>query len=215
MASSEWPQIVWKRPGFAIGLTGAVGSGKSTAGRVFEECGARLLNADLEARDVLHSAELRGPLVEAFGESILGETGDVVREKLADLVFENPESKQRLEDMIHPAVRRRYREARDALGPGEILVYDVPLLFEAGLEADFDLVITVSAPEEQRLERVKARSNWDENEWRRREAAQLPLSEKEKRADLIIRNDHSPAALKATVRDLYKTIQNAGPREQP
>ncbi len=210
----EIPRIVWKGPGFTVGLTGAVGSGKSAAGREFARCGARLLDADQEAHAVLHSAALRDSLIGEFGPEIIGTDGAISRETLANIVFRDPQRKRALEALIHPGVRERYREARAALGKGEILVYDVPLLFEAGLEQDFDLVVVVSAPETVRFQRVRERSNWDEAGWRRREAAQIPLSEKEKRADVILRNDRGLEELNEQVRELYRTITSARQREE-
>ena len=203
--------LQWSGPGFSIGLTGGVGSGKSTAGRVLAECGARVLDADRTAKEVLHSEELKPRLVERFGPGILDDRGEVSRPALADLVFSDPERLKQLEGLIHPAVRARYFAARDALQPGEVLVYDVPLLFEAGLDEDFDLIVTISAPEQERMRRAQARSGWNEADWRRREAAQLPLSEKEKRADVVIRNDRGESELTASVQALYRAIKEHRP----
>ena len=205
------PEIRWARSYFVIGITGGLGSGKSMVSRLFESLGHFRMDADIVARDVLFSDELREPLLDNFGEGILDEGGAISRENIASLVFQNPEKLEILNGLIHPAVRRRFDETVSRLQPGEILIYDVPLLFEAGLEDNFDLTITVSASREIRMERVAIRNQWPKEEFLRREASQMPLEEKEKRADLVIMNQDSEENLREKVVNINEAILGAAP----
>ena len=207
MESPEIPAFTQRGPGLIIGLTGAIGSGKSEVGRLFARQGARLVNADEVAREVLYSSGLRPRLLESFGQDILDEAGELSRENIARIVFSNPAKLEQLNKLIHPGVREHFNKTLKELKAGEIFIYDVPLLFESGLADDFDLIIVVSAPLEIRQERVFERNGWTKEEFLKREASQIPLSEKEKQADLIIRNSSSRADLQAIIQKLYKDIK--------
>ncbi len=206
------PPIVWKNDRYLIGLTGGIGSGKSAAGRAFADAGAVVVDADLVARDALHSAELRPKLIDAFGEGILGADGEIERPKLASLVFGDEDRRRALNALIHPHVRTEFRRRVEALRSGDVLVYDVPLLFETGAEQDFDLTIVVSANRKLRYERVRERNGWSRKEFEGREQSQMPLAEKEKRADLIISNEGSPEDLQNIVTEIFEHIRAAGPQ---
>jgi dephospho-CoA kinase len=206
----ELPEIRWSADRYLIGLSGAIGSGKSAAGRSFAACGALVADADQIAREVLHSAQLREALLEQFGPGIFdAQTGEVLRAEIAARVFGQPERLARLNALVHPAVGRRFRELRDGLAEGAVLVYDIPLLFETEQAGQFDLTIVVSAPADLRFERVHRRDGWSRDDFDRREASQLPLSEKEKRADLVLRNTGSGAELEQAVQAVYRAIQAA------
>lgn len=191
MEYPELPVIRWARGIFVIGLTGAIGSGKSAACDLFRREKIAVLSADLVAREVLHSDEMRPRLLDEFGSGILDEHGEISREKIADIVFQNDDLRKRLNQLIHPEVQRRFLEFRDSLNPGDIMVYDVPLLFETGLDDRFDLTIVISASYDIRKGRAMARDGWSENHFASREASQMPLEEKKRRADLVIRNEGS------------------------
>lgn len=140
-----------------------------------------------------------------FGDNLLTEKG-VDRQALARIVFEDPELLKKLNALIHPGVRRRLQEIQQNQKPGTVLVYEIPLLFEAGLEGDFDCTITVSAPAELRRERVQDRG-WSDRDWKAREASQLSLREKEKRADSVIENRGNREELKLRVDELYREFK--------
>lgn len=211
----ELPPIHWRNiHSFLVGLTGGIGSGKSAAGRFFAEAGATVADADLIARDVLHSPELRVPLRAEFGPAVFDEHGEVSRPAIAEIVFQAPERLQRLNAMIHPLVRKNFDRRRKSLPDGTVMVYDVPLLFENIPHEqfrEFDLTMVVTAPLEVRYARVHARSGWPRDEFERREASQMPLLEKEQRADFVITNDGTEQQLQTAVRALYAAIVQAGP----
>ena len=140
-----------------IGLTGGIGSGKSTVAQIFAELGAVVVDADELARGVLAPGE---PLVEVveqqFGPGLVHE-GVLNREALAKKVFANPERRIALENLVHPEVVRRLAAIREDVPAGSVLIYDVPLLAEKAMERQFDAVIVVHSPLEQRLERLEHR----------------------------------------------------------
>ncbi|MCP5482803.1 MAG: dephospho-CoA kinase [Spirochaetales bacterium] len=205
------PALVWSRSRFLIGLTGAIGSGKSTAAGCFRRAGATVLDADQMAREQLHNAALRPSLAELFGPEIFDEAGEVSREALARRVFHKPEQLEKLNQLLHPRVRAGFQAAVAKTPSGSVIAYDIPLLFETGAEEQFDLTVVISAPRELRLQRATTRSGWDEAEFERRERQQLPLSEKEKRADLVIENTQTQEVLCQTIEELCAAIRRAAP----
>jgi len=210
MEYPELPEITWREPIFVLGLTGAIGSGKSSASRYFAAAGARLLEADALAHEALNAPELRESLLLILGPEVLDEAGAFSRPKIARIVFEDERKLKQLNRLIHPWVQTAFEEYKARLEPGEVLVYDVPLLFEAADPERFDMTLVVSAAEELRFQRVRKRSGWDKEEWRAREAFQIPLSEKEKMADLVLRNESSPEDLRKAVENIYGMILKKG-----
>ncbi len=209
MEYSDLPTVIWKNDGFVIGLTGAIGSGKSETARYFQEEGARVINADLIARDELHSAKNRTEILSLFGEGILDASGDISRNKLGGIVFENPEKRTALNRIIHPAVRKRFLLEKKSLRDGMILVYDIPLLFETGDTESYDLTVVVSAPLEVRIARAIKRDGWTREHFLDRENSQMPLSEKEHLADYVIRNEGTLVELSLQVKELLNHIRKS------
>jgi len=178
--------------GIAVfGLTGGIGSGKSTVARHFRARGLPVVDADELAREAVAvgSDGLR-QVAEAFGPEVLQVDGSLDRAKLAQRVFGNPSELARLEAITHPRVRALAKARLASLqAAGEPLAcYEVPLLFEAGLEREYKPVVVVSVPLSLQLERAAARDATTSERIRRRIEAQLPLSEKSGRADYVIDN---------------------------
>ena len=194
---------------FLIGLTGSIGAGKSTVAGLFREEGARVIHADLLAREALNSPSVRKAIEIEFGTDVFLSDGELNREQVASIVFCQPEKRKTLNRIIHPEVRRLYGEIRDSLPSGAILVYDVPLLFETGMEKDFDLLIVVSAEKGLRAQRVARRDGWTVEEFHRRENSQMDPVEKEKRADLVIRNEGDPGSLRTRIQEILEEIRNS------
>lgn len=189
-----------------IGLTGSVGAGKSTVAKIFQDFGVHTVDADDLARKALEMPESISAIREKFGnEFVEGDSPD--RAAIADLVFNNPDQLQILNAIIHPLVRQQYEMIKNSLNDREILLYDVPLLFETNMADRFDFTITVSADDEIRRNRSCSRSGWSENEFHRRNKAQLPQSEKEKLADYIIHNNGNQDQLKTKVKEILHEIK--------
>ncbi|PZA07928.1 MULTISPECIES: dephospho-CoA kinase [unclassified Meiothermus] len=191
-----------------IGLTGSIGSGKSTVSALLRELGATVLDADLYAREAAEA--LKGEICAAFPEACA--EGFLDRRRLGQRVFADPEAKGRLEALVHPYVRRRMaEETQQALEAGNwVVVHDIPLLFETGRAGDFAGVLVVAAPYELRLRRVMARSGLSPEEVRARDANQLPQEEKIRRATWVIWNDADLQTLRERVRNWYESLHRKG-----
>jgi dephospho-CoA kinase len=192
-----------------VGLTGNIGSGKSTVARLFAERGAAVIDADALARRATEDPVVLREIVALFGQALVID-GKLNRARLAAVVFNDPEARAKLNAVIHPWVRRE-RDAEVAAleaqtPPPAVILHDVPLLFEVGLDAEMDKTIVVDAPLELRLARAAERSGLTPDELRARDAAQLPLAEKVRRADFVLRNDGDMSALRRQVDDLWEKL---------
>jgi dephospho-CoA kinase len=185
-----------------IGLTGNIGSGKSTVAAFLREMGYPVLDADLLAERAreLKKAELKALFPEAF----LGEELD--RRRLAQLVFSDPQRLRALEELIHPEVRRLLEEELSRLEAPLVFV-EIPLLFEKGWEGRLQGTILVAAPLEERLKRAMARSGLSREEVLARERAQMPEEEKRRRATWVLENRGSLEDLRAQVQALLGEIR--------
>lgn len=194
-----------------IGLTGGIGSGKSTVARRLAERGLAVVDADqLARRAVAPGSPGLARVVEAFGPEILSPDGDLDRRALGRVVFEQPERRAALEAIVHPEVARLAAEASEqARAAGaRAFVYDVPLLYENGLEEQFERVVVVGASLPTRRARIAARDGLSEAEIEARIASQMPLETKLERADHVIDND---GALDATLRAVDRLIEQLLP----
>lgn len=184
-----------------VALTGGIGSGKSLVGEILEELGALVIDSDQLAREVIE----RGrpgyeEVITAFGDSILSE-GQIDRAKLAAVIFKEKDLRKKLESIIHPLVREAAEKLARNLPSGAILVNQIPLLVESDGAKRFDYVITVSADEEIRRERLRLRGLKD-YEITERMAAQVADLDREKIANYILRNDGSIDELTRAVEEL-------------
>jgi dephospho-CoA kinase len=192
-----------------IGLAGGIGSGKSTIARLFGEMGCLVLSADDHVREAYSDPAVKSTLRSWWGDLVFDSLGEVDRRVLGRLVFENPEEKRRLEAYVHPIVQEKRRQAMEAAADdAQVLAYvwDIPLLFEVGLDRDCDAVVFVDSPLDQRLERVKAARGWDEAELHRREKLQLPLDNKRQMSNYIVQNTADVGFARRQVQDVLSTI---------
>lgn len=192
-----------------VGLTGNIGSGKSSVARLFAERGAVVIDADALAREATEDPAVLRELVTAFGEGILRD-GKLARARLAAVVFDDLEARARLNAIIHPWVARE-RVARAAVlaartPPPAVVIHDVPLLFEVGLDAEMDKTVVVDAPLELRVARASTRSGLTADAVRARDAAQLPLAEKVRRADFVIDNSRGLGELEPQVEKIWQKL---------
>lgn len=175
-----------------IGLTGSISSGKSTVSQMLKEQGYPIVDADLVARQVVEpGSETLEKISEAFGESVILPDGTLDRKKVGDLIFSNPEIRNRLNNIIHPAIRKemlRQRAAYVADGH-KVVIMDIPLLFESQLQHLADKILVVSVTEENQLKRLIKRNGLSEHDASARISSQLPMSVKEEGADAVIYNN--------------------------
>ena len=191
-----------------VGLTGGIGSGKSTVSRMLEERGAVVLDADAFAR----AAVVRGSpglrrVVQRFGAQILTPDGDLDRPKLASIVFADREALSDLEAIVHPEVRRMIADGiQENLDADRVVVLVNPLLIEMGTHRDCDVVVVVSASPETQVARSVARG-MSEEDVRARIAAQMPLDERARTADVLIDNEGTIADLEHEVDVLWPELR--------
>ncbi|WP_176063509.1 dephospho-CoA kinase [Anaeromyxobacter diazotrophicus] len=201
-----------------IGLTGGIASGKSTFAAELRALGAPVVDADQLARAaVARGSAGLAAVVGAFGAEVLGEDGQLDRRRMAARVFSDPAARARLEAIVHPTVRALFRKelARLAARGEPLAFYDVPLLYEAGLEREVELVVVVWTPREVQLRRLAARDGLSRPEAEARLAAQTPLDEKAARADAVVANDGAPAALAGKAARLLSDLRAGLTRRLP
>jgi dephospho-CoA kinase len=175
-----------------VALTGGIATGKSHVRAQLERLGVPTIDADKLARDVVAPGTPGFDAVVArFGRSVLDADGTLDRRKLASLVFADSAARRDLEHIVHPAVRRAIDEWFESLddSPSGTAIADIPLLYETGRDRDFDAVIVTACTPEAQIERIKARDGLNDAEAKARLAAQLPIDEKVRRADYVIRTD--------------------------
>lgn len=192
-----------------LGLTGNIGSGKSTVANLLEARGAAVIDADELSRQATADRSVLQRIAEEFGPELITD-GALDRGRLAEQVFGDRDALRSLEGIIHPWVRARSRELQDRLlsspRPPAVIVHDSPLLFEKGLEGDFDAVIVVAAAKELRAARTAARSNLSRDEFEARDAAQWRQRRKEALADYVIDNDGDLSELESKVDELWSRL---------
>lgn len=182
-----------KRP-LLIGITGNIGSGKTTFANIISEQGYRVISADRVAKDQLELPEVRQLLVERWGEKILS-AGQTDHAKIASIVFKQPTELAFLNSIVHPRVLKEFSRLC-AESTASILFFEVPLLFEAGLQKGFDCIILITTGAYTREQRLIARDKSTPEEIRERLSSQLDDSDKQAKVDFVIYNDSNLAALR-------------------
>ena len=188
-----------------IALTGGIGAGKSLVANYFFSLGALVLSADEIARDVIS----RGTpgfdeVIAVFGDGILKD-GDIDRRALGEIVFADSEKRRSLEAIIHPKVQQTLIDARKSLEDDEILIYEIPLLVETNAAAKFDEVITVEAPMDARIERLKNRGLYI-SEIEKRIANQATSEQRKAVANIVIENDGNEEELLRKVEAIWEEL---------
>jgi dephospho-CoA kinase len=182
-----------------IGLTGGIGSGKSTVSRLLTAHGAVIVDADRIAREVVEPGTPGlAAVVDAFGQQVLTADGTLDRPALAAVVFTDPEARRRLDAIVHPLVRHRTAELLAEAPADAVVVNDVPLLVETGQAPSYDLVLVVEADPETRVARLVQRG-LSEEDARARMAAQATDEERRAVADVVLDNSGAPEELAALV----------------
>lgn len=194
-----------------VGLTGNVAAGKSVVLDFLRRHGATVIDTDALVREVQQpSTPVLGRIAERFGPGMLLPDGALDRSRLRRRVMGDPAALSDLNAIVHPAVELLHREriAQAELRGDQIVVSDVPLLFEAGWESDFDLIILVDAPEAIRRLRLVSLRQLTPEEADDMLASQDPAAEKRRWSDLVIENDGSVEDLEARVREVWKILVN-------
>lgn len=194
-----------------VGLTGGIASGKSTVARMLVAEGAVLIDLDEMAHAVQErEGKVWREIVRHFGPEILAPDGKIDRRRLGECVFADRKKLDLLNSLVHPAVfeqwRRRLEEIR-MTQPEAIVLSDIPLLIEAGLQPMVDLVLVVYLPPEKQIARLMARDGYSRQEAARRLASQMPIEEKLAYADIVVRNDGSLEETRAAAGEAWEELK--------
>ena len=191
-----------------IGVTGGIGTGKSTVAKMFKQLGAVVLDADVIAHHVMEPKRLAWrAIVKAFGSEILNEDQTIHRARLAARVFHNEEARTRLEQIIHPRVIREMRqELRRLRRRTRVTVLDIPLLGEAGIPREVDALVVVTAPPEVQRKRLQHKFGWSEEDINARMHAQWEPSAKVALADFVVDNANGVDATRTQVKRIWNQL---------
>ncbi|MNJ33680.1 Dephospho-CoA kinase [compost metagenome] len=194
-----------------VGLTGGIATGKSTVSQMLVKRGAILIDADVIAREVM---EPDHPVFQAvqhrFGPGILNEDGTLNRKKLGEIVFSNEEERRALNGITHPAIRaemKRRMADYEAQQPERLVVVDIPLLYESGLEQLFEQVMVVYLPREEQLARLMQRDGLTYEQAQSRIRAQMDIEQKKERADILIDNSLGVQETEAQIEQFWRNMR--------
>jgi dephospho-CoA kinase len=194
-----------------VGLTGGVATGKSTVAEMFKQCGAVVIDADQLARDVVEPGKPAWrEIVKTFGKTILNPDRSLNRQALGSIVFRHPAKRRALEHIIHPRVAReqtKLTKQAARIDPHAVVIYDVPLLFEAGIDKRVDHTIVVTADRNTQIARLKKRNDLSRPEALRRIRSQMPLAKKVRRADHVLNGTLPRPALRKQVGQLLNRLR--------
>ncbi len=194
-----------------VGLTGGVGSGKSTVSAMLAELGAVVIDADLLAREVVEKGTPGlAAVAEAFGPELLTPDGALDRAAMGAVVFADEEKRRTLESIVHPLVFERIVALEEAASPDDVVVHDIPLLAESARAHTFDAVIVVDVPDDIRIERLVRDRGWTRAEAESRIAAQASREERLAVATHVIDNSGSLDELRSQVVKIYEELTASG-----
>jgi len=200
-----------------VGLTGGVASGKTAVSQALKEEGAYIIDADQIARELVRPhTPAWNELVRVFGKAILDVDGSIDRKKLADKVFADPNQRKLLNQILHPLITEEMDRRTRELGqknPEAIAVIDAPLLIEVGYHRKVDKLIVVSSTQTQQIERLEERDGISSEEAVRILSSQMPVEEKAKLADFVIRNEGSLAETRERVKEVFQELKKIALRK--
>ena len=193
-----------------VGLTGGLGSGKSTASKFFNSLGAFILDADNAAKKLIESSKkVKNELIKEFGTDIMDANSNVDKKKLARIAFQDEDHQQRLNYVVHPHIHNAIDESFNEIldqNNHELFIVDAALIYESGYDAHLDYVIVVTAQLKHRMERALNRNTLTREEILKRIEFQWPEEDKTSLADFVIHNDGTEAELNDQIIELYKEL---------
>ncbi len=193
-----------------IGLTGGIASGKSTVSNFFKELGVEIVDADLVAKEISEEKESVERIKDIFGNDIVDTKGKVIREKLRERVFRDRALLEKLNGIIHPQVIEYFQRKKIENSDSEIMIFDIPLLYETNMDKLCDKVIVVGLEKEKQIERVILRDGSSRELAQKIISNQMSLEDKMRRADIVIMNNGSLEDLKEKVIEVYNFLKERG-----
>lgn len=190
-----------------IGLTGGIASGKSTVSKILKELGAIIVDADIKAKEI---SEREDVIIEAkniFGNDIIDNNGKIDRVKLKEIVFSNKEKLKELNNLIHPKVVNEFKKIKESSNKNDIIIFDVPLLFETGMDKMCEKIILVFADKDTQIKRMIERDNIDRELAEKIINSQMSLEEKLKKSQIHIENNGTLEDLKKKAENIYRELK--------
>ncbi|AET60006.1 Dephospho-CoA kinase (Dephosphocoenzyme A kinase) [Paenibacillus terrae HPL-003] len=191
-----------------IGLTGGIATGKSTVSALLVAKGALLIDADAIAREVmLPGHPVLTAVIQHFGQAVMNSDGTLHRKKLGEIVFGDPVQRQALNDITHPAIREEMRtrmESYEREHPDKLVLADIPLLYESGLESLYDEIMVVYVPRDVQIQRLMLRDGLTEEQAGLRLSAQMDIEQKRSLADVVIDNSGIQAETKQQIDQFWQ-----------
>lgn len=189
---------------YTLGLTGGIATGKSTVSRFFRQHDIPVVDADVIAREVVEpGTDGLAEIIKTFGTEILLEDGSLNRKKLGEIIFKDEDKREMLNQILHQEIHQKMMMAKEKWENERVplIVFDIPLLYEADYQSTFDAIMVVYVPEKTQIARLMERDELTVQQARDRIASQLPIEEKKARADIVIDNSQ-------TIADTYEQVQN-------
>lgn len=193
-----------------IGITGGIGTGQTTASKMFKALGCKVINVDQKAKEAIRrDATLRREIRSIFGETVFYRDGRLNRKKLGSMVFNDPVRLQQLNRIVHPRMVSTVIEEMETArfsGKYPLVIIDAALIYELSIEQMFDAIIVISADMPERIERLKIRDGFEEKDVIARVNRQIPLDDKKEWADHVVDNNGTEKELESKVRGLFKLL---------
>ncbi len=190
------------------GLTGNIGCGKSTVARIFQALGVPVFQADQQAKNLYKEKEVLDEVAEAFGRDVINENGELVKARLASIIFSDKEKLKKINAIIHPKVRQKYHDWLKIHSNAPYTLQEAAIMIESGLYKMMDKIIVVTAPQHERLQRISSRDGFNKEEILKRMENQYPESTLRSFADFVIEN-HDHQLVIPQVLEIHKTLSNS------
>lgn len=190
-----------------VGLTGGIASGKSTVSNIFRELGIEIIDADIKAKEISERKDVINEIENIFGKDVININGQIDRIKLKEIVFGNKEKLKKLNDVFHPKVMAEFKKIKENNDKNDIIIFDVPLLFETEMDKICDKVIVVYTDEITQIKRMIERDNITEELARKIINSQMSLKEKLEKSQIHIENNGTLENLKEKIKNIYKELK--------
>ena len=190
-----------------VGLTGGIASGKSTVSNIFRELGIEIIDADIKAKEISERKDVINEIENIFGKDVININGQIDRIKLKEIVFGNKEKLKKLNDVFHPKVMAEFKKIKENNDKNDIIIFDVPLLFETEMDKICDKVIVVYTNEITQIKRMIERDNITEELARKIINSQMSLKEKLEKSQIHIENNGTLENLKEKIKNIYKELK--------
>lgn len=193
-----------------VGLTGGIASGKTTVSNFFKEIGIKIADADIIAKEISQRKDVEDEMIQVFGKEILdveGKIRKINRAKVKEIVFSNKEKLSKLNEIIHPKVIEEFKKIKENTAKNDIIIFDVPLLFETELDKICDIIILVYVDRETQIKRMFERDNISEELAVKIINAQMSLEEKIKKSHVHIENNGTLDELQRKVQNIYRELK--------